>query len=526
MSESPEDRPTQGTGAAAIRPASAAVAPPDRDEVSAKKVGFAASLGFLLVLFSTTAALVSAFLLWRGDPGTDVLNALPKGCDWVLIAEDPVELRAAIADVASWHILPPALVAPLQTHARQLAADLDLAGGGLDQRAGLGLCRYRGAIALTVGLRPGAVDRVSALQRVAARRAGLDPAGWTPGASAQGFVAYSLADAEGRAAVALLQGESRALVVWADPGADADQRLNDVVKATQIAPMREDVVVRSAIERVGSGALQMAFAPAALQRVAAGWLAGHVPAELIGKHAEYAGISARRDLSNHETHLHLHVGAGQPGVAWLKSLLDPVGTLAASRHLDRDAVAGGVLRFSPDALRRHGPWLRRSALARALIDRVGVSRPAGAAAQDAAVRLGTVLTGHAVWQLGGGPTPWRLAAQVRPGQDGAAAALLPPPRPDQAVDAAVKDGWLVWAPGDPGAAVVASADLLASTGLGANLPQDQARMLDENQGFYLGEGAELPGLTRGKVQFEALWLPTGLVAHLTFPTPKRTLRAP
>ena len=514
MSESSERRPSRGRESSAIVGANASAAPPpDHDEISAKKVGFAASLGFLLVLFSTTAALVSAFLLWRGDPGTDVLNALPKGCDWVLIAEDPVELRAATADVAVWHVLPSALAPPLQAHARRLAADLDLAGASLDPQAGLGLCRYGPAIVLSVGLRAGAADPVSALQRVAARRADLDPSGWTPGASAKGFVAYSLADAEGRAAVALLQGEKRALVVWADAGADASKRLDEVVKATQIAPMREDLVVRSAVERVGSGAVQVAFAPAALQRIAAGWLAGHVPAELVGQHAEYAGISVRRDPGSQETHLHLHVGAGQPGVAWLKAKLDPVGTLPAAPHLDPDAVAGGVVRFNPEALRRHGPWLQRNALADALIDRVPPTR------------LGAVLTGHAVWQLGGGPTPWRVAAQLRPGQDGVAAALLPPPRRDQTVDATVQDGWLVWAPGDPGAAGAAAADLLASTGLGANLPQDQARMLAENQGFYLGEGAELPELTRGKVQFEALWLQTGLVAHLTFPTLNRPTRA-
>lgn len=484
------------------------------DAPGAKTVGFAASLGLLLVVTTTTIALYTGFLLWRGDPGSDLLNSLPKDCSWVAIAEDPAELRQAAADVANWGVIPGSLKGALNKAAIELLADLDAAREGIDPERGLGLCRYGKGLVFSVGLKPGAKDAIGALQNAAARRVGLEPKGWTPGASAGGFVEYALADKDGQASIALLQSQDRALFVWADAGADASKLLAEVITATQKASMREDIVMRSAIERVGSGALQLAFAPPPLRAIAKSWLAGHLPAELLGHHAEYAGISIRRDVDTRLTHLHLHVGAGQPGVAWLKATLDPTGKLNASNHLDRDATSGGVLRINPNALRKHAAWVLRHPTGRAIAATFKTT------VDKALVSLGAHITGHVVWQIGGGPTPWRLAMQLQPGQDAKVTALLAPAVAGAWAHGTVERGWLVLAPGASGAAVAAAKDFHASAGLGPEIAEDRTRLLNENQGFYLGSEDALPGVTAGTVQFEALWIHTGFIAHLTFPSPR------
>ena len=78
--------------------------------------------------------------------------------------------------------------------------------------------------------------------------------------------------------------------------------------------------------------------------------------------------------------------------------------------------------------------------------------------------------------------------------------------------------WLVWA---PGGARLAATDFAASAGLNAGITEERKRILDEHQGGYLSGDTSLPSLGRGPATFEALWLHTGFVAHLTFPSPGR-----
>ncbi|MCO4761873.1 MAG: hypothetical protein KC502_10230 [Myxococcales bacterium] len=485
---------------------------PKGDGLPAQKVGFAAALGLLMVIVSSTTALYTGYLLWRGDPGSEVLNTLPASCEWVALVEDPTELRAAAADVSKWTALPEPLTGLLGVGAQALADDLTAAAGALDMDGPAGLCRWRTGLVLSAGLKSDAKDAVGTLQTVIAKRLQLASSGWTPGESAGGFVQYALADEAGAVRVALLQGPERVIVAWADAGTSATALLTAIVKKTQEAPMREDVAIRSAAERVGSGAVQFAANPVALKRWASTFLKGHYPAELLKEHSEYAGLSILRDKG--ETHLHLHIGATQKGVLWLKSAMDPIGAVPAAVHLDADATGGGVLRLNPEGLRRRGAWLGKHPWLGKVASALGTPSPDVAYEQ-----LGSVMTGHVVWQMGGGPTPWRIAAQLRPQQDAAAKTLIDKQLPNSGLGFAVGGGWLVATPGDRSAAKSALSDLSKSAGLGDQLSVERTRMLKDNQGFYLDKSSHIAPYIHGPVQFEALWLQTGFVAHLTFPSP-------
>ncbi len=506
---------------------------PSRPEPpGAQKIGLAVVLGLVMIVVSSTTAIYTGYLLWKGDPGTEVLNTLPAGCAWVALAQDTDELDAALADVARWHALPSQVTATVRTLAAETRATLRAAAPAIDAAAGVGLCRWHDGWVVTVGLRPGNDDAVTQLQRVVAGHVGLSDRTWHTGDSVGGYIEYALSPEGGAPRAAMLQGAKRLVIaVPAEPlapptpkaaqaapppAADASALLTRVVKATKAKPMREDITVRSAMERVGSGALQLGAAPAALQRWAKPF-GDAFPMPLFHPHATYVGLSVRRDASDQRTHVHMHVGESQRGVALLKRTLDPQGTLSASAHIDQDVDAAGVVRFAPGGLPQLGPLLSRFTPVAPLV------RALGADQANTAHRVGALLTGQAVWQRKG--EVWRLSLQLAAGKDAAAKAFVSA-RADasNASDVAFAHvpGWLVVAPSDAARAASAFTQSkgYSSARLAGDLATERPRVLDNNQGFFVTAGHTLPGVIAGPAQLETLWLDTGLILHLSFPTPR------
>lgn len=460
-------------------------------------------MAFAFVL-SLTMALVSGFLLWRGDVGDAVTLSLPSSCEVTVLVERPAAARTLARSIAAHVGLPTPLTpwaAALERWDRTLA--------GLDDDAPAGACRRDGAWLWSVGLDSRRADAAEALTAAAAAAwpAAFGQGSWVQGQSVGAFVDHTLRPSVGHVRAAALAGPERMQLLLDGRGADA--ALAKLVAALPTASLHSDTATRAVFERVGGGALRLVLAQGPA-RAASSPLDVLPPlASFVRSHATFAGIAVRDDLGDGRTHLHVHIGADQAGVGELKRLLDPGPPLAVSAAVTGGA-AGGVVRMQPQAWLPALPQLRALPWVHAA---VGALEARGL---DFAREVVPALQGTVVFRVGrpGAAEPAAfLALRLR---DGAAPPWLarlaaPVPARSQRLGAVMFDAqWLVLVPGDVDAARVALAWLQARPGAAADASTDRLRILDDSQGAYVD--VALGGW--GPLEFELLWLDTGLVGHL------------
>ncbi|HAN30997.1 MAG TPA: hypothetical protein DCQ06_05315 [Myxococcales bacterium] len=474
------------------------------DAPTSRKIGLAVALGLLMVVVSTTTAAYTGYLLWKGDPGTEVLNTLPSGCEVVALAHDFKSLTPLLVDPSLLHNAPTALSDSMtQTHAF-VAPHIEKLRGLLRPNAGLGLCRWRtsqGPLWLLTLAMPDAADKtLQSVEQIIGSVVGRSSARWLSSQAVGGFVEHSLEEAKSGGSASILQGEDRLLVAWSSqPG--AAPALVEAIKATKVSPMREDKIVRAAIERVGGGQLQLAFRPKAIESSLALVLHGSPLAGLAQTGLSYLGVSLRHDAETQTTHLHAHLGVGQRGVALLKRRLDPMASLACSGLLDWRASMGGVLRAAPKSLASQTKAWLSIALWKAVANRLSTSSQSPMASLR---HLAEHMTGHVLWTRAAQGTIPAIRVELKKSSSTALTDWLA-----QRPDLTVQGDWLQ------------SADWLVQpqppepTQRGA---KQRRRMLDQHQGYWLGADVVGADLGRGALEVEGLWLDTGLVLHLSAPT--------
>lgn len=465
------------------------------------KVGVAAAIGVLALTLSLTMAGTSAFLLWRGDLGDDMVNTLPANCDAAALVPAPKVLLPLTRALAQARL--PTTWQPLAIDlARMVTATVPSGVQVEGEQSGFGVCFSGDTALVSAGLGPAGIDPLLA---DLARRAGGGT--WRPSQPVGGFVEYQLQAEGGRPTAAMLAGERR--VQFLLGGDDPSARLAGLVKTVQTTPMRGDAIVREAIERVGAGALQLVFGKAVVVAAADRYAAIPALGTLLREHARFLGVSLRDDLDDDRIHLHAHVGipegeAGERALLLLKRTLD-AGTPRKTSAALRGADAGGVYRLSPAAWRGEGygaDALR--ALPSGTIWADWIAAAGGLAAVSA-------WDGTIVWALPG-PHLALPAPFVALGLSGAANALE---------GAATGDGWLVFSPAGQSAAEAALAHLRANPGADPGGTEDRLRILDDTQGFFVDHTIEGRADGFGGVLLEAelIWLDTGLVAHLAIARP-------
>lgn len=273
------------------------------------------------------------------------------------------------------------------------------------------------------------------------------------------------------------------------------------------ANLNEYVPFRSALERVGGGQAHVYLDSKTLQETVAG-LALPDLARDGSAHALWLGAVLR--VEKGQIHLRTHVGTGPAGASWLKAHLDPVGVLDATPLIDPAAVAAGVLHFHP------GAWMARHPTLRGLDTRARDTLGAGLAS------LAPQLTGHLIWQVlpaaADGALAWMALLQLSPAAQGS----LGEPAGERAGLSWRRAGsFLALAPSRTLADRAAA--LVQHPTTAPEQQVERARILSENQGFFLRDpataprGTALPWTLRGPLACEWLWLDTGFVAELSLP---------
>lgn len=470
-------------------------------EAGGGKVGAAAAMGVMALALSIAMAGGSAFLLWRGDIGDDMVNTLPRGCEAVALVPAPAELRRIAAGAGQWRGLP----TPLQPLAVGLQDAVTTTLGtepmpGLDEQAGIGVCWTEDGSLTTLGIAPGGIDAL--LGALAAR---IGKGQWRPAQPVGGFVEYQLVADDGKILAAALAGERRLQLVR--DAADPTPRLAALVRKVQSDPMRGDVLVRAAIERIGAGALQLVLG-GKRTRATAERIAPLAPLATFGRdHARFLAVSLRDDLDDGRVHAHVHVGvgedaAGEVAVATLKRALDPGVTRPSSAAL-KGLTAGGVVRLGPAA------WTADAAGRAAAEHLPGASTVLPLLAPQGGLEaLSGCWEGTVVWGVAaaGQPPGGRFAAfGLRDGKSAPAGAVA---------DAR----WWVVSPDGEAVARAALAHLAAHPAADPAAQEDRARILDDTQGFFVQAGADALGwgLGQAALEGELIWLDTGLVLHLGF----------
>ncbi len=477
--------------------------------------GFAAGIGVVMVLLSTSMAVVSGVLLYRGDAGDPVQNTLPAGCAMMAVAERPVAAQRLLAATEAPLPLPEAVtawLAGLRTAATEWG--LQSAAGaalprGLDGERPAGVCLRTGARIWSLGPQAGATEAL--LSDLAP---GLGGGAWQASQSVGGFVDYALrgeGDAAGAAArAAALAGPERVQVMVGPP--DPGAALAALVPTLAEGSARSDLGVRSAFERVGAGALQI-YHDSETTRAHAALLAGIPPLQdFVARFALWLGVSLRDDLGDGRVHGHLHVGCEQAGATVLKRVLDAGVPLATSAAL-RGAAAGATIRLQPDAFAPHLAAMGQRGPLPAL--RTALEAAGGPTLSALWPSLqGTFIL--RVARASEAAPVWWIAARLRPGaqpppcrRDG-----LAPSAPSCLADAE----WFALAPGPKGAEA-ALLWLRQHPGADPDASDDRARILDDSFGAFIDDPSALPGLglpAWQPLEAEAIWLDTGLILHLAY----------
>ena len=251
--------------------------------------GVAAGLLGAMVLLSGAVAVWAGLQLLHGEKTDAAFGALPQTCEWVLVADDPAGLAAALTQASQ---LP-----QLSTAQRSLAA------------------------------------RQGTLWLAATSLPGVDPT--------QPWAICGRPDGAVLAAVQRGGGVER--FAWTEPGHDAGQLLAATLVRGKLPSLGQNLPFRTSLERVGGGQARLFLDAAWLRKDAA------LPPLLRDgvQHALWLGAALR--LEGGQARLHVHVGTGPAGATWLKAHLDPVGVLDAAPLLDPQALAAGVVRVHPGA---------------------------------------------------------------------------------------------------------------------------------------------------------------------------------
>ncbi len=484
-------------------------------DAAARGPGLAAGIGVVMVLLSTSMAVVSGVLLYRGDAGDPVQNTLPSGCAMVAVAERPGVAQRLLASTAAPLPLPEAVTAWLgDLRAAATAWSLPVAPGaalprGLHAESPAGVCLRDGVRLWTLGHQaPGAEALLADLAQ------GLGGGAWQAAQAVGGFVDYSLrAESEGAGAparAAALAGPERVQVLVGPP--DPSAALAALVPTLAEGSARNDLGVRSAFERVGAGALQI-FLDAATTKAHAVALKGLPPLrDFVARHAIWLGASLRDDLGDGRVHGHLHVGCEQVGATALKQALDAGPPLATSAAL-RGAAAGATIRLQPETFAPH-------------LAAMGQVGPLPALSSSLARAGGPTLS--ALWPSLQGTfvlrvarasetaPAWWIAARLRSG-------ALPPPCREGGGDAlgpscGADAEWFVLAAG-PNGADAALQWLRQHPGADPDASDDRARILDDSVGAFVDDPSALPGVSLPRwqpLEVESIWLDTGLILHLAY----------
>jgi len=251
--------------------------------------GIAAGLLGAAALLSATLAVWAGAQLLRGEKTDAVFGALPDGCDWVLLADDPAGLAHVLGDASRLGQLPAAIRA-LAAGQRTLWLAATLVPD-LDATQPWAICGQPAGAVLAAARRDGGVERFA----------------------------------------------------WTAPGGDPVKLLARARVQGRQPSLAQNLPFRTALERVGGGQAHL-FVDGRLLR-------DHRILPTIvrdgARHALWLGAALRWE--GQEAKVHLHVGTGPSGATWLKAHLDPVGTLDAAPLFDAHATAGGVVRIHPGA---------------------------------------------------------------------------------------------------------------------------------------------------------------------------------
>ncbi|GEM_PF-2743851 len=304
------------------------------------KVLFAVGLAGVMLLLSVTLASVTAYYLISGEEGAAVHNTLPADCAWVL--ETHEGLGADILAPLAWRVVGSLSALGVDVAAPATRVDLVhrlLGTAGFEPAAGIGVCGRGSATAATIGFsNPDAgAEAVQGLLRDIGGSAGKVVWSEEVGGFRDGHIRSGAS-----VPAAVLQSSARSVLVTHHSA--AAKELAAIVRATKTAPLRAYIPFREGIERVG-GHVRLWISGGHLRTLTAA--AGPSWRPFLREHASWLAASARPE--NNETVFHLHIGAEQRGVGWLKSRLDPIGTFDAAGRLDKDAEQAVVLRVNPTA---------------------------------------------------------------------------------------------------------------------------------------------------------------------------------
>ncbi len=466
---------------------------------SERRLHFAAGVGCLMITLSGSVALYTGWQLAAGDHGSELMEALPSRCDLVVVAGSPravVSLLRAADELA----LPEALTGVVAGHAARLAEALGAAAGapaGADPEGAWAGCARDGGVFATVAVRgsaEAAIDGLAAqLEAVVGPGLGVS-ARWRSGERLPGLGRWLVGD-DGRVRVALQANAGRVQVAWSFAG-DAAALLEAGLADLDSDSLADNHDFRAALERGGGGALQLYISGALLASQAAAASGGLFDADAMTSRFDWLGASLR-EIDDH-VDLHVHLGAGQRGVMWLKEHLDITTPTATTAILPATAAGGGVLRLRPagwlgdlDALRSVVVGRRALAAIEAYLGRSldDLLRAAGgevflivAPASAGPARIALAVTGP-----GAPKAPFRATEQDLP---------LIVRHPSGGED------WLA-------EFVDQQAPRLASR---ADLATEIRTALDDDGGLFLDAGARFAGLA-GPLSLRWVWADSGLALH-------------